>query len=456
MNKKMLIIIISLCLVCNFYLLGLELYNNGKPHQHGLEEQPFVKGQIIIKIHGEAIGLSQSPASRDGLSGQYPGKMDNRGPAVMLIHKYHREIKAIKPAPFSIPGYHIVETREGCDIKGFKEQLQNDPLVREASLNYIAAVTGEPPDDEYFMYQYALFNYGQVYRPDLDLQGTTGSDIKAIDGWEWTTGGEEIIIAVADSGVASDHEDLVNKVTAGYNFIDDNDNPYDDHGHGTFVASIAAANTNNGVGMAGVSWHAKIMPVKVMSYEGYGSYLVIAAGIRYAADHGAHIINLSIGGSNPSFILEDACWYAFDRGSLVVASTGNTGSYVLYPAGYDDYCLAVAATDDDDKWAPWSNNGPQVDVAAPGWFVFGAFFSPQEPGKLDNYGWGSGTSFSAPYVAGAAALLMHYKPFLNHSQVMDLIRYTADDINRTEHPGVDDYLGYGRINLGTLLGPYEL
>lgn len=456
MNKKIVFIIISLCLVCNFFLLGLELYNNGNPHQPDQEEQPFVRGQIIIKTYGEAFGLSQSPASRTGLSGQYLGKMETRGPAIMLMNKYHREIKTVKPAPFSIPGCHIVETREGCDIKVLREKLQKDPMVQEASLNYIASITVEPPDDEYFMYQYALFNYGQVYHPGLEMAGTTGSDIKALDGWEWTTGGEEIIIAVVDSGVASDHEDLVNKVTAGYNFIDDNDNPYDDHGHGTFVASIAAANTNNGVGMAGVSWHAKIMPVKVMSSDGFGSYLVIAAGIRFAADQGAQIINLSIGGVNPSFILEDACQYAFDSGSLVVASTGNTGSNVLYPAAYDDYCLAVAATDHDDNWATWSNNGPQVDVAAPGWFVFGAFFSPAEPGKLDNYGWGSGTSFSAPYVAGAAALVMHYKPFLTHSQVMDLIRYTADDVNRTEHPGVDDYLGYGRINLGTLLGPHQL
>lgn len=288
------------------------------------------------------------------------------------------------------------------------------------------------------------------------MQGISGSDIDAPQGWEWTTGGEGVVVAVIDTGVAGDHEDLVGKVIPGYNFVADNDNAYDDNGHGTFVSSIVAANTNNGLGIAGVSWNSKIMPIKAMNSAGKGSYLAIAAGIRFAADHGAHIINLSIGGANPSFILEDASQYAFEKGCVIVASGGNHFGAVLYPAAYDDYCLAVAATDYRDERVQFSNFGPQIDVAAPGLDIIGAEFSPRRPDQLDQYSWDSGTSYATPIVAGAAALLMHYKPFLSNEGIMKMIKFTADDINSAEYPGVDDYLGYGRLNLGRLLGPYEV
>jgi thermitase len=275
-------------------------------------------------------------------------------------------------------------------------------------------------------------------------------------GWDRTTGSDSVIIAVIDSGVAWDHEDLHSKIVPGYDFVNDDNDPYDDHGHGTFAASIAAAETNNGVGIAGVSWHARIMPIKVMDYDGYGSYLAIATGMRYAVDNGARVLNLSIGGRNPSFILEDASAYCFNNGAVIAAAAGNSGAAVLYPAAYDDYCLAVAATDANDERPGWSNYGPQVDVAAPGDFVWGANYMPGDPTNLNSYTWKSGTSFATPYVAGAAALVMAYKPSLTNSQIMALIKYTADDVNAPTHPGVDDFLGYGRINLQTLLGPYEI
>jgi subtilisin family serine protease len=198
------------------------------------------------------------------------------------------------------------------------------------------------------------------------------------------------------------------------------------------------------------------MPIKVMNSAGQGSYANIALGMRYAADQGAQVLNLSLGGPNPSFILEDACKYAYEKGCVIIVASGNNGGNVLYPAAYNNYCLAVAATDDKDTRVSFSNFGLEVDVAAPGVFVFGALFSPLDPETLNNYGWGNGTSFSCPYVAGAAALLLHYKPFLTNDEVMELIRVTADDVNSAIYPGVDGFLGYGRINLKTLLGPYVL
>ena len=191
-----------------------------------------------------------------------------------------------------------------------------------------------------------------------------------------------MIIAVVDTGVALNHEDLVNKVVSGYDFVHDQIDAADDNGHGTLVASIAAADSNNSVGGTGVSWMSKIMPVKSFDSSGSGSYLTIAAGIRFAADHGARIINLSFGGASDSFILRDACHYAFERDCVLVAATGNDSGDVLFPASYDEYCIAVGASDARDLIASWSNYGPQVDVVAPGVYIFGALFSPDEP---DNF-----------------------------------------------------------------------
>lgn len=440
------IIIINLFFIANSNLWGYGLYNNGCPQQTELDnEQPYVPGQIIIKFkYDEIIALLSLCPIKNAI--MYP-------PEILLMHKYAADIKTVKSFP--IKGYWLVETTDNCYIQLLQEQLLNDPLVGTASLNYIASIAVTPPNDPDFIYQYALYNYGQIFKPEGNMQGTSGSDIKALGGWDWSTGGAEIIIAIIDSGVTADHEDLVNQVVPGYNFVYDNNNTYDDNGHGTFVASIAAAETNNGKGMAGVSWHSKIMPIKVVSSAGQGTYTNIALGIRYAADQGARVLNLSLGGSTPSFILEDACRYAFDKGCVIAVASGNSGGRVLYPAAYDSDCLAVAATDANDIRASFSNIGPELDIAAPGVFVFGALFSPNEPDILNNYGWGSGTSFSTPYVAGAAALLLHYKPFLTNIQVMKLLRFTADDVNKSLYPGVDNYLGYGRINLATLLGPYS-
>ncbi len=451
--KKEIPFAMILCLL--FAFLGgageqLTVYNQGQLHRQA-EEQMYVADQVIIKTRrGMQNGQSMQLPFTAGSAGHLSAEKITRW---VLLNKFPHRIDTVRPALHS--PYFIVETKDGCNLETLCLELKQEPLVVDASLNYIASITGEPPNDPHFSSQYALNNTGQVFRPDLEVQGTANADIKALAGWDWSTGGETAIIAVIDTGVAGSHEDLAGKMLPGYNYVAGNNNTQDDHGHGTFVASIAAANTNNSAGMAGVSWNSLILPVKVMDYQGYGAYITIGSGIRFAADQGAKVINLSVGGRNPSFILEDPIQYAYNKGCIIVSSTGNTGSPVLYPAAYDDYCLAIAATDYNDEWPNWSNYGSQVDVAAPGAWVFGAVYSPQNPDLLNNYGWGSGTSFSTPYVAGAAALLVHYKPFLTNAQAMDLIRFTCDDVNQVLYPGEDVFLGYGRINLRTLLGPYE-
>jgi subtilisin family serine protease len=445
MGKKIFIFISIV--VFSFVLVA----DKGAPLQLAPGE-PYVPDRVVIKISSDAVmrgGNVETNSSRFR-----SGKTLKDLSLSMVMVKYKSQIKRLQM--HRIQDYYIAETFEGCDIETLCQQLRNEPYIVDASPDYYAAITSTFPNDVYFQYQYGLYNTGQVYLPETGLTGSEGSDIKATEGWDWTRGSDSVIIAVIDSGVALDHEDLHSKIVRGYDFVNDDDDPYDDHGHGTFAASIAAAETNNGVGIAGVNWNARIMPVKVMDHYGFGSYLAISLGMRHAVDGGARVLNLSIGGRNPSFILEDACVYCCSNGAVIVAASGNTGSAVLYPAAYDDYCMAVAATDANDERPNWSNYGPQVDIAAPGNFVCGADYSPYDPDNLSSYHWKSGTSFATPYVAGAAALVMSYKPSLTNYQIIALIKYTADDVNASTHPGIDDFLGYGRINLQTLLGPYEL
>jgi thermitase len=393
----------------------------------------FVPGQLVIK---PAAGGKTTAAISDFMSSRYGDQ----------IKSLRREKNF---------NYWLIETTPETDLVEFRERLAAENWVQEVSFNYLAAMNATIPNDPLFFYQYALLNNGQVFYPDKNLRGTNAADIKATEGWSWSSGSSGTIIAIIDTGIALAHEDLKNKLLPGYDFVNDDTDPQDDNGHGTFVASLAAAETDNGIGIAGVGWNASLLPVKVLDSEGNGSYLTIAAGIKYAADHGAKVINLSLGGDVDSFILKDACQYAYDKGCSLVAAAGDKGSdAVQFPAAYNSLCTAVGASDANDALAAFSNRGPQIDVVAPGVWVYGA--NPGEPAQLRSYTWASGTSLAAAHVSGAVALLISYKPLLTNQQIMTIIKYTADDVNSGLKPGVDEDMGYGRINLQTLLSPYTL
>ncbi|TET74758.1 MAG: peptidase S8, partial [Candidatus Aminicenantes bacterium] len=250
-------------------------------------------------------------------------------------------------------------------------------------------------------------------------------------------------------------------LSSGRDFVNDDLDATDDHGHGTHVAGIAAAESNNNEGIAGVAWNCKILPIKIVDEEGYGDYYSMIEGITYAADNGADVINLSVGGEFTAQTLEEALKYAYDKDIVIIAAVGNEGGAVLFPAAYDDYCLAVAATDYDDIRVDWSNFGPEVDVAAPGeriislvptWYPFtiwGDF-------ELPPYGYGFGTSLAAPHVSGFAALIKSIKPWLTAAEIMNIIRYSADDTNNEDYPGKDEFIGYGRINMEKALVPIKI
>ncbi len=369
--------------------------------------------------------------------------------------RVERTIATYRARPLKrIPHVDVYQLKipEDSTVEEMTFLMGQNPDVEYVGPNYIARIA-MTPNDTFFNFQYALHNTSQAIGPPGSPQGTLRADIKAPAAWEETQGDESLLIAILDTGVDVDHPDLVNKINAnGYDFVNDDPDPIDDHGHGTFVAGIAAAETNNNEGIAGVAWNCQILPFKVLDEAGEGFYSWIIDGIITATDRGASVINFSLGGTEPDPSLQEAVQYAYENGVIVVAAAGNEAGPVIYPAAYDE-CLAVAATDYNDARVPWSNFGPEVDVAAPGeriislvptWY-FGAGSIP--------YGYGGGTSFSCPYVAGMAALIMSLKPWLTIDQVIGIIQYSCDDINESEYPGRDDYIGYGRINMEKGLVP---
>ena len=271
-----------------------------------------------------------------------------------------------------------------------------------------------------------------------------------------------VILAIVDTGVDSNHPDLTNKIlrdatgvlgydaTTGLRSV-----ALDGFGHGTHCAGIAAAQINGGNTIAGVAgWNGlsgqsdtsftKIMPVKVLSDTGSGTDASVADGIVWAADHNAKVISLSLGGPNYSVTLESSCQYAWSKGCLLVAAAGNSGSASPSYPGANSHVVSVAATDNTDTLASFSNFGPWVSVAAPGVGIYSTL--PSEGSKLgSNYGVMSGTSMATPHVAGEAAFLWAQSPGLTNDQLAALIESNVDPI--TVVSGHTIAAGAGRINM---------
>ncbi len=297
-------------------------------------------------------------------------------------------------------------------------KLSACPETRLAEPNYLVHMADVIPSDPDWSAQYGLVN------------------IRAPRGWSLSTGSPAVTIAIIDTGVDLGHPDLSAKIVGGHDFVNNDNSAQDDNGHGTHVAGIAAAVTNNGRGVAGVSWGARIMPVKVLDEAGNGTFADVAAGIIWASDQGAQVINLSLGGTSASSVLQDAVDYASAKGVVIVAAAGNYGAnFVLYPAHYPNV-IAVAATDSTNGRADFSDYGPEVDLAAPGVDILSTL-----PG---GYGYLSGTSMSTPFVAGLAAILRGVPGSGSPDAIAFDMESTALDLGPS---GPDSFYGYGLIQM---------
>ena len=409
----------------------LMVINESSPHHP--DGRRYVPGQVLVKFKPAV-----SEQIRELTISSYQTKRLKRIPALDIYQ-------------LQIPEYMSVEEMVYL--------LRKNPDIELAGPNHLRHIS-RTPNDPYFVEQYALYNFGQEVGPPGSPQGTLRADIKAREGWNETMGSEEVIIAVLDTGVDFNHPDLDDKLlSTGYDFVNDDADPTDDNGHGTLVAGIAAAETNNGVGIAGVAWNCKVA-------DNTGTNIAVSTiieGISWAVEHGAHVINLSFGSAGSDPFEQAAVVFAYEHDIVVVAAAGNDGGATEYPAGYDE-CLAVAATNQNDERVtflntatdpqPWESNfGPEIDVAAPGDWVLSLYPTDLTPPGYLPYEYRSGTSFSAPHVAGLAALIRSIKPELSAEDIMDVIRYTADDVNSASHDGRDDFIGYGRINMERALVP---
>lgn len=271
--------------------------------------------------------------------------------------------------------------------------------------------------------------------------------ISAPSAWDITTGSSNVVVAVIDTGIEYTHPDLADNIATnpgeiagngvdddnngfiddyyGYDFINGDSNPIDDHFHGTHCAGTVGAKGDNGRGVAGVAWSVKLLPVKVLDSYGSGSIAAVAAGMNYAVKRGVKIMSMSLGTSSYSSTIENAIITAKNAGVLVVAAAGNsaqnTDMYPNYPsASAQPNVLAVAASNSSDGLAYFSNWGPtSVDLAAPGQTILSTYLSGQ-------YAYASGTSMATPHVAGMAAMLLSVNPTLSYSQVKDILITTVD------------------------------
>ncbi len=378
--------------------------------------------------------------------------------------------QSVKPAKVEAVNYkdlintYVIEYSSPYDPKVLSEKLSKLNEIEWAEPWYVYEISFEPDDPKY-------------------TDGTQWylNKIAASQAWDLGTGNEEIVIAINDTGVDWDHPDLAANIwvnedeipgdgqdndgngykddVRGWDFggltgTPDNDPMEDDPTHGTYVAGLASAVTNNGEGVASIGYRCKIMPVKT-SQEDVGNTFIIYGreGIVYAADNGADIINCSWGGSPYSQALQDAITYATSLGALVVSSSDNNNSIEpSYPSAYFGV-LSIGGTDANDVRYSASNYGATVDLVAPATGsttaqgMYGTWqFDPSDSDPIPYISGSSGTSLASPIVAGIAGLVMDRFPEYNSLQVAEQIRVNTDDIRSANDSYYDYYLGTGRVN----------
>ena len=311
-------------------------------------------------------------------------------------------------------------------------RLDGSKLVSEVGPNTIRYAAAIPND--------ANFSQQSAYLQAMNLPAA----------WDTTTGNDSMVMAIIDSGVQLNHPDLASRLVPGWDFVNRDSDPSDDFGHGTMVAGIAAASTNNGRGVAGATWQGKIMPIKVLDSRGQADDENIAAGIRWAVDHGANVLNLSLGGPGEGTgILQQAVNYANSRNVVVVAAAGNDGDKGVSAATAPHYpaacagVIAVGATDAAGKHATFSSYGDWIDVVAPGAVSEIPARGISTTMRGSSYGTGSGTSFSAPLVAGVAFLMRAANPNANQATISSRLIGSTRDLGPA---GFDPLYGAGMVD----------
>ena len=389
--------------------------------------------KLIIKIDKNAFDKKQSSFSSLSCAGL---AVDLGLPAGVVIENnaFSRLMKRRSGLHKNIDhldagSHQILKLNGKLSIEQALVLLKDHPLLEYAEPDYIGYVGATIPTD-----------------PDYSDQWHH-TKIDSPHAWDFTQGTSTVIVAVLDTGLST-HTNLfefTNRTVTGYDFAYDDSNPEDDHGHGTAVAGVISANANNGKNIAGVDWNCMVMPVKVLKTNdtggSWGYYSWWADGVNYAVSNGADVINLSAGGSGTSSSLISAITNAVAQGVIFVTITHNDGTSTITFPGTLPETITVGATDSDDTKSSFSNWGSEIDLVAPGRDIY----------TVNRWGfttYWSGTSFSAPQVAGVATLLLSLRPELDNEDVRTLLCAGAEDQvgDANDTPGFDNYYGWGRLN----------
>jgi subtilisin family serine protease len=403
-------------------------------------EWTWVRVSLLILVTALVPGPARAVSAR--VPGEVVVKLRSgldRAAAAHLASRHGSSLRRMSPHG----DLALVALPPGLAVDDAIARLRSDPACAWSEPNFRGRGGGFVPDDPRFPLEWHLQNTGQT-------GGTPGADVEATEAWTLTRGSSEVVVAVLDTGIDSDHAEFAGRLLPGYDFVNGDADPEADHPHGVLVTGILAANADNGIEVAGVDQRALILPVKVLGADNTGTTFDLAQGLEFAADQGADVINLSLIDYPPdSKALNDALQYAYDHGAVLIACAGNggLGDADRSAPGVSPLTISVGLTDATDARADFpqyhivSATGSALDLVAPGWILAsvsssaGAFFS--------------GCSAATPVVSGIASLMLARDPALTPDEVREVLTSTAEDQvgpPAQDTPGRDDFFGYGRAN----------
>ncbi len=434
----------------------------------GRGEQPaYVPGEFLVEFD-DAVSVRYD-AEGDAVTGLSDVDRLNE---ILAGESYDQLVQP--SAEHELDNWYRVDVDDSLDLESWMERFENADGVESVTFNGIMAVNDGVPNDPYFR---TSGSWGQDYE---DLWGLRRSGI--LDAWEVTTGNADLVFAVVDTGIANDHPDIASRMwrnpnevagngldddgngyiddVFGVNTIDGSGNSYDGNGHGTHVGGTIGAATNNGIGVAGINQLGSLMAVKVLSDSGSGSWQSVAQGIVYAADNGADVINMSLGGPSRGgrTVVDDAIDYAVAHDVIIVVAAGNSNQDAMsFTPANNPHVITVAAIEPDGNRTDFSNWGPKIDVGAPGRGILSTVPARNgiptsryhclkaEDGK-NYYCELAGTSMASPHVAGEVGLILAANPDLmgDVEAVRAVIRAGVDPYPRDQ----DRPIGPGHINFG--------
>jgi subtilisin family serine protease len=414
-----------------------------------------VAGEVVLQLapdafHGAAFRADLLSSGRTGLA-----ELDARLASLQtreIAPLFDLRVDAQRKQAMGMDRIFVV--RYASDVAAARVAARLTGLVEVAYVEpngfYHAMLS---PNDTYYPNQWAHNNTGQAVKYGGGLVGTADCDTDTDQAWDLQIGSSALVLAIIDTGVDTTHPEFAGRIVAGYDFVNNDSNPMDDGSHGTCCSGIAVGAGNNAQGIAGVAWNVKLMPVKVLNSSGSGTYTAVANGITWAADNGAKVLSLSLGGGASSTV-ETAVNYAYGRGCAIFCAAGNSNRGSLdYPAAYAN-AIAVGALSpcnerkstsscDGETW--WgSNYGTGLDFLAPGVRIH-----TTDIRGSGGYGSGdyitdfNGTSSATPHAAGIAALVWSQNAALTNAQLLSVLQTTCDDLGTA---GYDTQTGYGRMN----------